>query len=601
MKKAVSLITVFLIVLSTFWILAPQTKSEPHETPLYVAEKAAAYVISQAMPENGGYKWPYPQDGYVFNRADIRAGAAGIGYFLLSLYEKTGNPTYLEYAKGATEWIISNAVPERGGYKWATPTTHNPSPGWWLSQQHRGVSGIGEFLLDMYQATANSTYLEYAKGAAQWLAAMAYYEYGGCFIPKNPPGKYGSQASFGIDPGAESFTVLFLLHMYQETGNSTYLTYVKGTAEWLISGIYVQAENGGYKWLYNYPYHTDRDWNFPRMDAQIACFFYEAYEATNNETYLEYANGALQWIISVAEEVGDGCKWDRRLGEHLYLTTTAVASLPTKFTTIADVLLMGYSITSNSTYLEYAQKFANWVISQGVAEDGGVRLPSYVRDTEGERYNAYVNSQAYRFLVDIYIETGNSTYLDYTDKLVQWITFNATETNGGYKWSAISGDGNKYSGWWFERGAAGIGYYLISAPPPVSKLTATVDINPETLNLKSKGKWITAYIELPEGYDVSDVNVSTVLLNDTVPAETHPVGIGDEDGDGIPDLMVKFDRASVIDYIDENVDWSKPERTKPLICQVTLTITGMLYDGTPFEGSDTIRTLKFLKGQPQPK
>lgn len=130
---------------------------------------------------------------------------------------------------------------------------------------------------------------------------------------------------------------------------------------------------------------------------------------------------------------------------------------------------------------------------------------------------------------------------------------------------------------------------------------AVVDIDPDTLNLKSKGKWITCYIELPEGYDVGDINVSTILLNDTVPAEMHPVGIGDEDGDGIPDLMVKFDRTSVIDYIEDHIDWYKPERTKPLIYQVTLTIIGMLYDGTPFEGSDTIRTLKFLKGQPTPK
>jgi len=71
---------------------------------------------------------------------------------------------------------------------------------------------------------------------------------------------------------------------------------------------------------------------------------------------------------------------------------------------------------------------------------------------------------------------------------------------------------------------------------------ATVEIYPETLSLHSFGRWIKAYIELPEGYDVSDIEISTVTLNNDVPAELHPTKVGDYDNDGIPDLMVKFSR-----------------------------------------------------------
>jgi hypothetical protein len=74
----------------------------------------------------------------------------------------------------------------------------------------------------------------------------------------------------------------------------------------------------------------------------------------------------------------------------------------------------------------------------------------------------------------------------------------------------------------------------------------TIDFDPNTLNLKSKGSFTTVYIELPEGYDVSQIDVSSILLNSTVPALAMPTKIGDYDGDGIPDLMVKFDRASVV-------------------------------------------------------
>jgi hypothetical protein len=77
--------------------------------------------------------------------------------------------------------------------------------------------------------------------------------------------------------------------------------------------------------------------------------------------------------------------------------------------------------------------------------------------------------------------------------------------------------------------------------------TATViDFDPDTLNLKSRGEVVTVYIELPEGYDVGQIDVSSIILNGTVPALAKPAEIGDYDGDGMLDLMVKFDRASVI-------------------------------------------------------
>ena len=107
---------------------------------------------------------------------------------------------------------------------------------------------------------------------------------------------------------------------------------------------------------------------------------------------------------------------------------------------------------------------------------------------------------------------------------------------------------------------------------------AAIDIDPDTLNLNSKGKWITCYIELPEGYDVEDIDVSTIKLNDQIPAESHPTGIGDNDNDGIPDLMVKFDRAAVQQMLQTGNE-------------VEITVTGELTDGTLFEGTDTIRVI----------
>ncbi len=109
-------------------------------------------------------------------------------------------------------------------------------------------------------------------------------------------------------------------------------------------------------------------------------------------------------------------------------------------------------------------------------------------------------------------------------------------------------------------------------------LDPTIDLQPNTLNLRSKGKWLTCYIELPEGYDVNDINVSTVkllVLGEEVSAEINPTEVDDYDDDGISDLMVKFDRQALIEYLDGATG------------DVTLRVKGEVAE-TPFEGEDTI-------------
>jgi len=112
--------------------------------------------------------------------------------------------------------------------------------------------------------------------------------------------------------------------------------------------------------------------------------------------------------------------------------------------------------------------------------------------------------------------------------------------------------------------------------PPI--IQATIDFDPDTLNLKSKGTVVTVYIELPTGYDVSQIDVSSIKLNGTVPALAKPTEIGDYDGDGILDLMVKFNCTAVqlILEVGESVE---------------ITIYGALIDGRLFEGKDTIKVI----------
>ena len=110
-------------------------------------------------------------------------------------------------------------------------------------------------------------------------------------------------------------------------------------------------------------------------------------------------------------------------------------------------------------------------------------------------------------------------------------------------------------------------------------MPTTIKITPRTLNLASKGEWITCHIELPSGYTVENIDVSTIRLiigNENVPAEAWPIDIGDHDNDGMADLMVKFDRQAVQALAD--------------VGGVEVTVVGEVA-GLLFEGSDTIRVI----------
>ena len=217
-------------------------------------------------------------------------------------------------------------------------------------------------------------------------------------------------------------------------------------------------------------------------------------------------------------------------------------------------------------------------------------IPGSVYDEENEIVAIFSPSDTYRYevvgtdegtygLTITSVEDGNATTFTATDiptapGAVHQYTIDWTSLSHGEEGVTVQvdsdGDG-EFEDTFTADGELTYDEFMLQT-------ATTIDFDPDTLNLQSKGKWVTVYTELPARYNVTEINVSTMMLNETVPAELHPTEIGDYDSDGIPDLMVKFDRQAVIDML-------------PVGDAVNVTVTGKLYDGTPFEGSDTIRVI----------
>jgi outer membrane protein assembly factor BamB len=128
---------------------------------------------------------------------------------------------------------------------------------------------------------------------------------------------------------------------------------------------------------------------------------------------------------------------------------------------------------------------------------------------------------------------------------------------------AIGSDGTVYVGSDDHR------LYAIGMPqnqPP----ELTLDVDPDTLNLNSKGRWITAYITA-ENASIGDIDPSSLLLNDLIPPAWWDI----QDN---TTLMVKFDRAAV-------------QAILSVSNAIDIKITGQWKDGKAFELHDVIRVI----------
>jgi hypothetical protein len=120
-----------------------------------------------------------------------------------------------------------------------------------------------------------------------------------------------------------------------------------------------------------------------------------------------------------------------------------------------------------------------------------------------------------------------------------------------------------------HRGLGDLRYAMRSELPPEPSRWLSLDIDPDTLNLKSEGRWITAYLSA-ENASVHDIDISSALLQGTLSPERWDYQ------DEV--LMLKFNRHELIAILEVGES-------------VEIRLSGKWQDGTAFEAYDVIRVI----------
>ncbi len=137
-----------------------------------------------------------------------------------------------------------------------------------------------------------------------------------------------------------------------------------------------------------------------------------------------------------------------------------------------------------------------------------------------------------------------------------------------YLSSAIDGDGNPHIS--YSANATPTLMYATKAELVAPPCEVEFDFDPNTLNLKSNGRWITAYFT-SNNCDVNDIDPTTLLMNGAVPPERWEMQAN-------ATLMVKFGRALV-------------QATVTVGDGVVIEVTGTWMGGMTFSVTDTIRVI----------
>ncbi len=460
------------IILILFFLILTNANSQTSIDYLQISKEIGNWIMSQAIPEKDGYKWAVSDSLPDWFSTTLANGSAGIGKFLLQLYQISGEKQFLNGAEKSAKYLINNAIKDENGTRWHYYTFVN----WASTDKLGGAGGIGEFFLDLWNETKKDEYLDYAKETAKWLINTAVSSNNGfCWYIDD----IKSDTSFwtGWFHGCAGIGDFFR-KMYISLADSTYLKYAKGAGDWLIS-ISKTPDLNQLAWTQktNQIYLSDV---FCNGTTGIVHYLILLYKTTGEQKYLDSAIKGGNWLISKAININNNFVWD-----YVNMYCHGDPSL-------IHILLELWQVSNNEIFKHYASGGIRWLIS--IKEEPSLNhfcwLPYYGADkfyfTTLLRGNAGIG---YSFL-KYYEITGNKEFINIAINIANWLISNAIYENDKIYWKTYTGniitnEPVQIAPGWYE-GVSGIGCFFIEL---IKSINNSTDIAPD-INFKIKLNYI---------------------------------------------------------------------------------------------------------------
>jgi len=171
--------------------------------------------------------------------------SAGNGLTLWELtvaYGRTGNKTYYSYAVRTANWIIDNLWDSANGCFWEDNTKVG------VQTYVEGCSDAIIGLMSLYQTTGNQTYMGYVKKSVNFIISAWDNTYGGFYARIGSSGSCASVSNgCNKYPNENTWPIIALSYYYSITGNTTARSYSDRGVTYINSALWDwnTAYNGG--------------------------------------------------------------------------------------------------------------------------------------------------------------------------------------------------------------------------------------------------------------------------------------------------------------------------------------------------------------------
>jgi lantibiotic modifying enzyme len=155
------------------WVLDRVNRAAPSAEVEKAARRFGAGLRHRAREVGAGVEWG--------PSTDIISGGAGIGLALIALHASEADQGYLDLAERAGRRLMELGIPHAGGLKWPV----NPGNPRLMPNFAHGAAGVAYFLATLFLHTRKEEFLEGALKGGRYLQAVANTDDGGCRVFHN--------------------------------------------------------------------------------------------------------------------------------------------------------------------------------------------------------------------------------------------------------------------------------------------------------------------------------------------------------------------------------------------------------------------------------
>ena len=214
-------------------------KEMGHAPSRDLALQVGRRLLEKAVKENGGSNWKF-RDDRDFILPNFSHGAAGIGYFLATLYMDTRHKEFLEGAISAASYLKSVAKAEGGvflvPYGWPNEEWRDYYDIGWA----HGPAGTARLFYRLWQITKDRSWMEIVKACARGIKQSG--------LPETPESGFGDEP-FKLDRRFGAASVAdFFLNLYSETGDKEHMDFARQIVEDILKKA--KRDDSGARWVF---------------------------------------------------------------------------------------------------------------------------------------------------------------------------------------------------------------------------------------------------------------------------------------------------------------------------------------------------------------